>query len=304
MSILTRRHFLASTSMAAAGAALGGRVVGAESAVAVEPVKIKSGVDTMTLGKSGIKTSVLGLGTGTRSGREQADLGVEAFVRLMREAYDRGIRYIDTADMYGYKDEKRGPKAHAMVKVALKELPKGELFVQTKLWARNAEQAKTDLERIRRELGLETLDTLLIHCMTKGDWNVALRPVIDFYLEAKEKGQIRALGVSCHSLDALKVSAKAPEMDVHLVRINPFEMKMDGAPEAVAAQMAKMHADNRGVIGMKIYGEGLTKTREQRLESIKYALGLGTMQAFTIGFSKVEHIDETLQLIEEASGQV
>ena len=301
MSILTRRQFLASTSMAAAGTALSGHVNGAESPAVVPSVRIKAGTDTMTLGKSGIKTSVLGLGTGTRSGREQADLGVDAFVRLMREAYDRGIRYIDTADMYGYKDAKRGPKAHAMVKAALKELPKGDMFVQTKLWARNAEQAKTDLERIRRELGLETLDTLLIHCMTKDDWNVALRPVIDVYLEAKEKGQIRALGVSCHSLDALKVSADTPEMDVHLVRINPFQMKMDGPPDEVAAQIAKMHADNRGVIGMKIYGEGLTETREQRLESIKYVLGLGTIQAFTIGFSKVEHIDETLKLIEEAS---
>ncbi len=301
MSILSRRQFLASTSMATAGAALSGRLATAESPAAVAPVKIKTGVDTMTLGKSGIKTSVLGVGTGTRSGREQADMGIEGFVRLMREAYDRGVRYIDTADMYGYKDKAKGPKSHGMVKAALEELPKGDMFVQTKLWSRNAKQAETDLDRIRKELGIETLDTLLIHCMTKNDWNVTLRPVIDFYLKAKEKGQIRALGVSCHSLDALKVSADTPEIDVHLVRINPFQMKMDGKPDEVAAQIAKMHADNRGVIGMKIYGEGLTKTREERLESIKYVLGLGTIQAFTIGFSKVEHIDETLELIEEAS---
>ena len=301
MSILNRRQFLASTSMAAAGTVLSGRAALADAPAAVSPVKIKTGVDTMTLGKSGIKTSVLGIGTGTRSGREQADMGTDGFVRLVREAYDRGIRYIDTADMYGYKDKAKGPKAHGMVKAALKELPKGEMFVQTKLWSRNAAQAKTDLDRIRGELGIETLDTLLIHCMTKDDWNTALRPVIDFYLEAKEKGQIRALGVSCHSLQALKVAADTPEIDVHLVRINPFEKKMDGNPDQVSAQIAKMHADNRGVIGMKIYGEGLLKTREERLESIKYVLGLGTIQAFTIGFSKIEHIDETLKLIEEAS---
>jgi predicted aldo/keto reductase-like oxidoreductase len=301
MSIVTRRQFLASTSLAAAGTALGGRTSAAEAPAAVAPVKIKTGVDTMILGKSGIKTSVLGIGTGTRSGREQADMGTDAFVRLIREGYDRGVRYIDTADMYGYKDGDKGPKAHAMVKAALKELPKGEMFVQTKLWSRNAEQAESDLDRIRKELGMETLDTLLIHCMTKDNWNVDLQPVIDFYLKAKEKGQIRALGVSCHSLEALEVAANTPEMDVHLVRINPFEAKMDGAPDKVAAQIAKMHADNRGVIGMKIYGEGLFQTREERLKSIKYVLGLGTVHAFTIGFSKVEHIDETLKLIEEAA---
>ena len=301
MSILTRRQFLASTSMAAAGTAFSGRIATAEAPAAARPVKIKTGIDTMTLGKSGVKTSVLGIGTGTRSGREQADMGTDAFVRLIREAYDRGIRYIDTADMYGYKDEAKGPKAHMMVKAALKELPQGEMFVQTKLWSRNAELAKTDLERIRRELGLETLDTLLIHCMTKDNWNVDLRPVMDFYLDAKEKGQIRALGVSCHDLGALKTAAETPEIDVHLVRINPFEMKMEGTPDEVSAQIAKMHADNRGVIGMKIFGEGLCKTREERLESLKYVLGLGTVQAFTIGFSKIEHIDETLKLIEEAA---
>ena len=189
MSILSRRHFLATASMAAAGTALGGRFAEAQTAVAPAPVapapvQIKTGVDTMILGKSGIKTSVLGMGTGTRSGREQRDLGVDGFVRLVREAYDRGIRYLDTADMY---------KTHPFVKAALKELPKGEMFVQTKIWSRDPKQAETDLDRVRKELGMETLDTLLIHCMTNDGWNVDLRPVMDVYLKAKEKGQIRAL---------------------------------------------------------------------------------------------------------------
>ncbi len=297
MSILSRRHFLATASMAAAGTALGGRFAEAQTAVAPAPVapapvQIKTGVDTMILGKSGIKTSVLGMGTGTRSGREQRDLGVDGFVRLVREAYDRGVRYLDTADMY---------KTHPLVKAALKELPKGQMFVQTKLWSRNAQQAEADIDRVREELGMETLDTLLIHCMTKDHWPVDMRPVMDVYLKAKEKGQIRALGVSCHSLQALEDAADTPEIDVHLVRINPFKEKMDDTPEKVSAQIAKMHADNRGVIGMKIYGEGAFQSREQRLQSIKYVLGLGTVQAFTIGFSKIEQIDETLKLIEEAA---
>ncbi|MHB8897864.1 MAG: aldo/keto reductase [Thermoguttaceae bacterium] len=292
MSILSRRQFLASASIVTAGSALGGRFAAGQAVPAPQPVKIKSGVDKMVLGKSGIKTTVLGLGTGTTSGSEQRALGVDGFVRLTREAYDRGIRYIDTADMY---------KTHPQVKAALKELPKGEMFVQTKLWARNAEQAKTDLDRIRKELDLETLDTVLIHCMTKDGWNVDMRPVIDFYLEAKQKGQLRALGVSCHTLEALKVAANTPEIDVHLVRINPFQEKMDDQPDKVAEQIAKMHADRRGVIGMKIFGEGAFRTREQRLASIKYVLGLGTIHAFTIGFSKIEQIDETLELIHEAA---
>ena len=90
-------------------------------------------------------------------------------------------------------------------------------------------------------------------------------------------------------------------MDVHLVRINHNGEKMDGSPADVSAQIARMHKKGRGVLGMKIYGEGAFKSREQRLNSLKYVMGLGGVQAFTIGFSKIEQIDETLELIEEAT---
>ena len=90
-------------------------------------------------------------------------------------------------------------------------------------------------------------------------------------------------------------------MDIHLVRINPFRKQMDGSPEDVSAQIKRMHEKGRGVLGMKIYGEGAFKTREQRLASLKYVLGLGTVPAFTIGFKDIAQIDETLPLIREAT---
>jgi len=292
MSIITRREFLASTSLTAGAAALGGRFAVAEPAVAVAPIKPKSGTDVVTLGGTDIKTSVLGIGTGTRGGSEQRQMGEEAFVKLAREAFDRGIRYIDTADMY---------KMHPFVKTAIKELPREELFIQTKTRAKDAEKTKADVERFRQELGIETIDTVLIHCMTRDEWPGDMRPVIDVLVEAKQKGRVRAIGVSCHTLDALVDAADCPEMDVHLVRINHAGDKMDGPPVDVAAQIARMQKKGRGVLGMKIYGEGSFKSREERLNSLKYVLGLGGVQAFTIGFSKIEHIDETLELIKEAT---
>lgn len=288
MSTITRREFLAGASAAAGAMTFGGRFAVAEPATA----KPTSGIDVVTLGNTGVKTSVLGIGTGTRGGREQREMGEQAFVKLAREAFDRGIRYIDTADNY---------KMHPFVAAAMKELPREELFIQTKTWARNAEKAKTDVERFRQELNIETLDTLLIHCMTKDQWPGQMQPVIDVLMEAKHKGRVRAIGVSCHTLEALVDSADCPEMDVHLVRINPEGEKMDGTPAEVAAQIARMHSKGRGVLGMKIYGEGAFQSRQQRLESLKYVLGLGGVQAFTIGFSKIEHIDETLELIKEAT---
>ncbi len=292
MSTLTRREFLTRASMATGALALGGRLSAAQLPPEATSVRAKAGSDIVTLGKTGIKTSVLGMGTGTNSGREQRELGQDAFVRLMRAAYDRGIRYIDTAGMY---------RTHDFVGATLRELPKGHVFVQTKTWARSAKKARDDIELFRRQLGMETLDTLLIHCMTEDEWPNALRPVIDVLVEARHKGQVRAIGVSCHSFAALEDAAAAEQMDVHLVRINPFGRVMDDTPEKVSTVIKNMHAKNRGVIGMKIYGNTGLRSRQERFESLKYVLGLGGVHAFTIGFSKIEQLDETLELIEQAS---
>jgi predicted aldo/keto reductase-like oxidoreductase len=292
MSTISRRQFLASTSLAAGTALLGGRFTLAEQPAAAQAAKVTSGSDLVMLGKTGIKTSVLGIGTGASGGREVRDLGQDVFVRMVREAYDRGIRYIDTAIAY---------RTHPLVAAALKELPRDEMFVLTKTDAKNADRAKADLERLRKELEIETIDSLLIHCMTKQRWPVDMRPVIDVLLEAKQKGRIRTLGVSCHTLDALSESVDCDALDVHLVRINPFRKQMDGSPEDVSARIKRMHDKGRGVLGMKIYGEGAFKTREERLASLKYVLKLGTVPAFTIGFKDIKQIDETLQLIREAT---
>ncbi len=289
MSKITRRRFLAGAA-AAAGAVTLARPGLLAAEPAVSPVK--SGVDIVTLGKSGIKTSVLGIGTGTFGGREQRNMGKEAFSRLVRHAYDLGIRYIDTADGY---------KTHDYVREAIAGLPRSELFIQTKTRAKDAQTARDDIERFRRELGVEQLDTVLMHCMTKSSWPVDMRPVMDVLAEAKEKGRVRAVGVSCHGWDPLVASADLDEwLDVHLVRINPQGKMMDAEPEKVAAQIEKMAAKQRGVLGMKIYREARFKTREERLASLKYVLGLGTVHAFTIGFSDTRQIDETLELIRQA----
>ena len=289
MSKITRRRFLAGAA-AAAGAVTLARpgLLAAEPAVS----SIKSGAEIVTLGKSGIKTSVWGIGTGTFGGREQRNMGKEAFSRLVRHAYSLGVRYIDTADGY---------KTHDYVREAIAGLPRSELFIQTKTRAKDAQTARDDIERFRRELGVEQLDTVLMHCMTKGSWPVDMRPVMDVLAEAKQKGRVRAVGVSCHGWDPLVASADLDEwLDVHLVRINPQGKMMDAEPERVAAQIKKMAAKQRGVLGMKIYGEGAFKTREERLASLKYVLGLGAVHAFTIGFSDTRQIDETLELIRQA----
>jgi hypothetical protein len=288
MSGISRRDFLAGLTLAGTAAAWG-RFTG--PALAEPAAKPKRGTDIVTLGRSGLKTSVLGIGTGTVGGSQQRALGTEGFTKLARHALDRGIRYIDTADMY---------HMHTFVQIALQGVPRDKYFIQTKTQATSAEVAKADVERFRRELGVETIDLLLMHCMQTKSWPTDMRPVMDVLDEAKRKGRVRAVGISCHGYEPLVASAESDWCDVQLARINPFGDHMDAEPEKVAEQLKKMHAKGRGVLGMKIYGESGFGSREKRLASLKYVLGLGCVDAFTIGFISTKQLDETLELIEQA----
>lgn len=286
MSAITRRDFL--VGMTAAGTAtLAGQFTWASQAAP----KVQSGTDLVKLGRSGLETTVVGIGTGTNSGNQQRALGQAGLTRLVRHALERGIRYIDTADSY---------RMHVLLQLALEGVPRDKYFIQTKSGAKHPEVAKADIERFRRELKTDYLDILLMHCMTKGSWPADMRPVMDVFQQAKEKGRVRAVGISCHGFDPLAGSADTDWPDIQLARINPFGHAMDGPPEKVAAVLKKVHEKGRGVIGMKIYGETGFGSREKRLQSLEYVLKLGCVDCFTIGFTSTQQLDETLELIKQA----
>jgi predicted aldo/keto reductase-like oxidoreductase len=288
MAKCSRRDFLAGLAAAGTASWASRWAVAAPGQNAPKPTKAS---DRVILGKTGLETSVLGIGTGTHGGRDQLMLGQNEFTRLLRHALDRGLRYIDTADAY---------QMHTFVRLALQGVSRDRYYLQTKTRAKHPEVAKADIERFRRELRVDTIDTLLMHCMTKGSWPTDMRPVMDVLQEAKQKGHVRSVGISCHGWDPLVASVDCDWIDVQLIRINPFGYAMDGEPADVAAQIQKMHQQGRGILGMKIFGEGRCDTLEKRLESLRYVLGLGTVHAFTIGFVNTAQLDETMDLIEKA----
>jgi predicted aldo/keto reductase-like oxidoreductase len=296
MSDLSRRSFLGQSAAVVGGLAAVGVPGAAKTTVAEEPKrKLTSGADQVTLGRSGVKTSLLGMGTGStgvRHSSNQVKLGEAGFTKLVRYAYDKGITYFDTADQYG---------SHLYLRSALKGLPREKLFLQSKTRATTAEMARADIERFREELGTDYLDTLLMHCMVKGNWPTDFRPVMDVLSAAKEKGHVKAIGVSCHGLDPLKAAVQCDWIDVDLARINPVggnQGRMDGTPEQVAECLKAMHEKGKGILGMKILAEGTLKTPEQQLGSLRFVLGLGCVDAFVIGFESAEQIDQIMKHIE------
>ena len=249
--------------------------------------------DTVTLGKTGIQTSRLAMGTGTvGSGghSHQTALGVQGLSGLLLNGYDRGLRFFDAADSYG---------SHPHVAEALKHVSRDKVTVLTKTWARDPKTARADLDRFRRELGVEYIDVCLMHCLTEGDWTERYRGVMDVMSEAKEKGIIRAHGCSCHSIEALRAAAKSPWVEVDLARINPIGSHMDSDPATVVSVLREMKAAGKGVIGMKILGQGDMRNRQD--EALKYALSLGVLDAFTIGAESKAEQDDLIRRISAAA---
>jgi aryl-alcohol dehydrogenase-like predicted oxidoreductase len=288
---MKRRDFLKYTVAGVGGAWLGSRSF-TTHALAALPKKF-SAADTVTLGKTGIQTSRLAMGTGTSGfgGRSnQSSTGVKTLSDLLLNGYDHGLRFFDSADAYG---------SHPHVAEALKHVPRDKVTVLTKSWSRDPKDFRADLDRFRRELGTEYLDIVLMHCLSEGDWTERYRGVMDVLSEAKQKGIIRAHGVSCHSIEALRAAAKSPWVEVDLARMNPAGAHMDADPETVAGVLRQMKAAGKAIVGMKILGQGELRNRKD--EAIKYALSLDLLDAFTIGAESKSEQEDLIRRIEVAA---
>jgi 1-deoxyxylulose-5-phosphate synthase len=279
---MKRREFLVKTAGAVGAAWLSRGMTG--ELLADAPLKKVSATDTVTIGHTGIQTSRLAMGTGTvGSGHHsnQTALGVKGLSELLLNGYDNGLRFFDAADSYG---------SHPHVAEALKQVQRDKVTVLSKSWARDPKEMRADLDRFRKELGTDYIDIFLMHCLTEADWTTRYRGVMDVLEEAKQKKIIRAHGCSCHSIEALRAAAKSPWVEVDLVRLNPIGSHMDADPQTVLAVVKEMKAAGKGVVGMKILGQGDMRDRQD--EAIRFALSTGVLDAFTIGAeSKAEQQD-------------
>jgi aryl-alcohol dehydrogenase-like predicted oxidoreductase len=291
---MKRRDFLRRTAFSAGAACFHSSIFHtADRTWTPKPLPRKfSASDTVALGKTGIRTSRLAMGTGTvGTGHQshQTTLGIDGLSRLLLNGYDHGLRFFDSADSYG---------SHPHVAEALKHVPRDKVTVLTKSWARDAAGMRADLDRFRRELGTDYLDVFLMHCITDGNWTDEYRGAMDALSEAKQKGIIRTHGCSCHSIEALRAATKSPWVEVHLVRVNPVGAFMDSDPDTVVGVIKEMRAAGKGIIGMKILGQGEMRHRQD--EALNFALGLNLLDAFTIGAESIPEQEDLIRRIAAA----
>lgn len=287
---IKRREFLTRSALGV-GAALLGTPLLAE----VKPrTKFFDPYERVSLGKTKLKVSRFCLGTGMKGGNRQSNhtqLGKEKIEALIHEAHDRGTQMFDLADMYG---------THPYIIPALKGIPRDKFQIVTKIWFRDGgipEKERPDadvcIERFLRELKTDYIDLVLLHCVMSAKWPEELRKQMDIMAKLKDKGVIRAHGVSCHTLEALTACATEPWVDSVHTRINPYGMSMDGPADKVAPVLQKIHAAGKGVVGMKIVGEGRLRDQpEKRDESLRYVLGLGCVDVLNVGCESIAEVDD------------
>lgn len=291
MRYIDRRDFL---KLSAAAAATGL----AFPAAAQEPAAHLTAQTTRTLGKTGIQCSLLGQGTGMRGwngGSDMTRLGRNEFVKLLEHGYANGIRFFDLADMYG---------SHTYLREAMKRSIKREdIMILSKAISRAPALMKADLERFRHEIGTDYLDVVLMHCITEPDWTdkPEYQGSLEVMHEAKAQGKIRAVGCSCHNFESLKRAAASPHVDVILARYNPFNSKMDDTVENVTAVLRQAHDAGKGILGMKLVGEGqLTGQPEKIDESVKFVISSGIIDAVTVGFTDQAQVNDMIARIDAA----
>ena len=295
MGEVSRRSFMKRTALGASAFLAGCASRGG-------PPKIPAAADRVPLGRSGLSVPRVAMGTGTHGWKRASDqtrLGKEAFTRLMTHGVERGAAFIDAADLYG---------SHEYVKHALANGPieRDGIVILSKIWVleapemKPAEDARTEVERFLREMGVESIDICLIHSMEDADWPERQKRIRDGLSELKAEGLVRTVGCSCHKHAAVRAAAEDSWTDVILARINPEHKRMDedASTEEIARTLKEARANGKGVLGMKIFGCGDLAAPEQRRASLEYVLNNGLVDAMTIGFVKPEEIDDAMDTID------
>ncbi len=283
MNPISRRHFL--KAGVAAGAMASGLQLKAERSAATEWV---------TLGRSGVKATRLALGTGSFGGRAQQELGQEGLTRLVHYAYDRGIRFFETAESYGASQQ--------MLAAALKGIPRESYTLMSKVTTQEGIDPAAKLDALRANSSTDYFDIMLLHWQHTGTWVADTAQWQDAILKAESKGHIKSHGASVHGLPALRQMPGNKWLDVAMIRMNHKGASMDaedydtqglGNVDEVVAHVKQVKKDGMGVISMKLIGEG-TFNHEDRQQAMRFAFREAGVDCVTVGYKSTAEVDEAI----------
>jgi len=255
-----------------------------------------SATDWVTLGKSNVKVTRLALGTGTISGQVQRDLGQEGFNRLVRYAYDHGIRFFETAESYG--------DMHRMLGIALKGIPRDSYRLMSKVTTRPGASPMDKIDELRKLANTDYFDIMLLHYQHVASWPTDSTRWQDGIAEAQVKKAVVARGASVHGLPALRQCPGNQWLELAMIRMNHKGSHMDAEDYATAGpgnvsevveHTRQVHQQGMGVISMKLIGEGSFTNREDRKAAMRFAFQHAGVDSVTVGYKNTAEIDEAIE---------
>lgn len=287
MSNCSRRNFLRA-----------GLAAGVLAGTGKLPLRAARGTatDWVTLGKSGVKVTRLAFGTGTMSGRVQRELGQDQFNRLVRHAYDNGIRFFETSETYG--------DMHRMLGIALKGIPRDSYRLMSKVTTREGVDPQEKIDELRKLANTDYFDVMLMHYQHVATWPQDTVRWQDGILEAKHKKAVVGYGASVHGLPALRQMPGNKWLEIAMIRMNHKGTKMDaedfntGGPgnvNEVVQHVSQVRSDGMGVISMKLIGEGAFTNRADRQAAMKFAFNNAGVDSVTVGYKNTAEIDEAIE---------
>lgn len=275
-----------------------GLAAGALASTVNLPLKAdpQTATDWVTLGKSGVKVTRLAFGTGSLSGKTQRDLGQEQFTRLVRYAYDRGVRFFETAESYG--------EMHKMLGVALKGIPRENYRLMSKVTTVQGVNPQAKIDELRKLANTDYFDVMLLHWLHTPTWPTDTLRWQDGILAAEQKQAVVSHGASVHGLPALRQFPGNTWLDIAMIRMNHKGTKMDsedylseepGNVSEVVTHVKQVHKDGMGVISMKLIGEGRFTSREDRQAAMRFAFRNAGVDCVTVGYKNTAEVDEAIE---------
>lgn len=267
----------------------------AVAAAGVLPARAKA-TDLVTLGHTNVKVTRLAFGTGSHSGKIQRDLGQEEFTRLVRHAYDSGIRFFETAESYG--------DMHRMLGVALKGIPRDTYRLMSKVTTRPGVEPREKFDELRRLANTEYFDIMLLHWQHTSTWPSDSARWQDGIQEAEVRKAIVSHGASVHGLPALRQVPSTKWLQVAMIRMNHKGVAMDaedfatqgpGDVPEVVNHVRESKRNGLGVISMKLVGEGRFTNREDRKAAMRFAFRDAGVDTVTVGYKTPAEIDEAIE---------
>ena len=286
MARYSRRDFLKTSLAASAIASAGTLPLHADRQTAT---------DWVTLGKSDVKVTRLAFGTGSMSGAVQRELGQEQFTKLVRHAYDRGIRFYETAESYG--------EMHKMLGIAMQGIPRDSYRIMSKVTTRPNGDPQAKFDELRSLAKTDYFDIMLLHYQHTPTWPEDTKHWQDGILEAEHRQIIRSHGASVHGLPALRQVPKMDWLDVAMIRMNHNGTRMDaeipdgpdrGDVDEVVGHVKQARKAGMGVISMKLCGEGVFN-REDRQRAMRFAFKNAGVDAVTVGYKSPAEVDEAIE---------